>query len=98
MGIYSVNKLIKEIRGIASDYRKAAALPVTAETALHDAIMIPWLVPDQDEDNSIDACYDAAGEKQSVIVKGWVLFDGRPGQRIGRPRLDQNGMRPFWYR
>lgn len=88
MVIYPVDKLIKKTRRIASHYRKTAMLPVTAE-ALHDATTIHGLAPDEDEHNSIDACYDATGEKQSFIVKGRVLFDGGPAQRIGRSRLDQ---------
>ena len=77
MSIYSVDKLIKETRRIASEYRKATGkiLPVTPEIAINDAISILKLTPNNDNNLPFDATMDKEDKTLKVQIKGRAIFN-----------------------
>lgn len=94
MSIYSLEKLIKETRRIARDYRKATGKPlggVSSEIAHFDAC----------NELELDAVpvgtqggYDAVGrgkrDGKKIQIKARVIFDeDKGGQRIGQLKLEQ---------
>lgn len=92
MGIYSVDKLITETRRIAREYREATGktLPVTPEIAIHDAISILGLIPNNDNSKAYDAYYECEDERLKVQIKGRAIFnEKRGGHRIGQIKIEQ---------
>lgn len=79
MGIYSIGKLISETRRIAKEYRFATGktLPVTPEIAIHDAISILGLLPDNENILGYDAIYETGEERLKVQIKGRIIFDDK---------------------
>lgn len=92
MGIYSVDKLISETRRIAKEYRLATGktLPVTPEIAIHDAISILELLPNEENTPGYDAIYEKGEERLKVQIKGRAIFnDKKQGHRLGQLKIEQ---------
>jgi hypothetical protein len=92
MGIYSVDKLITETRRIAREYRLATGkiLPVTPEIAIHDAISILKLIPNEEKNSGYDATYERGDERLKVQIKGRAIFDDKKqGYRIGEVKRER---------
>jgi hypothetical protein len=86
--LVAVGKLINEVKVIAKEYRKLTGRPlgITGEVAEYEAARLLNLKLSDVR----QAGYDAIRTDGTKIqIKGRVLFDtNKPGQRIGRIRLD----------
>lgn len=92
MGIYSVDKLIAQTRRIAKEYRLATGktLPVTPEIAIHDAISILKLLPNNENIPGYDAIYEKDEERLKVQIKGRIIFnDKKQGHQLGQLKTEQ---------
>lgn len=94
MSIYDLDKLMKETRRLAVEYRKTTGqtLPVSADLAIYDAIRLMNLEKPSSEESGVDAIL---GDKK-IQIKGRVIFDtSKMNQRIGQ--LNEKGNWDFIY-
>jgi hypothetical protein len=92
MGIYDVDKLMREARKLAADYRRATGKPlgISNEIALHDVIRLMHLVPAAPGAGGHDAIGTGGREGRYIQIKGRTIFDdSKGGERIGQVKLDQ---------
>lgn len=92
MGIYAVDKLMKEARHLAAEYRKATGKPlgISSEIAEHDAARLLDLELCHDRSAGIDAIGHGKREGKRIIIKGRAIFDeSKSGHRIGQLKLDK---------
>ena len=91
MSLYSVDKLMSEVRRLAVEYRRTTGktLPLTAELAVNDAVRLLELEPVEDPAVGYDAIRVRDGARERVLIKGRAIFaPERSGQRIGQLRRD----------
>lgn len=91
MSLYSVDKLMSEVRRLAVEYRRTTGktLPLTAELAVNDAVRLLELDPVEDPAAGYDATRMRDGARERIVIKGRALFGPeRSGQRIGQLRRD----------
>ena len=92
MGIYAVDKLMKEARNLAAQYRKATGKPlgISSEIAEHDAARLLNLELCHDRSAGVDALGHGEREGKRVIIKGRAIFDeNKSGHRIGQLKLEK---------
>ena len=92
MGIYAVDKLMKEARHLAAGYRKATGKPlgISSEIAEHDAARLLNLELCHDPSAGIDAIGHGEREGKRIIIKGRAIFDEtKSGHRIGQLKLEK---------
>ena len=92
MGIYAVDKLMKEARNLAAEYRKATGKPlgISSEIAEHDAARLLNLELCHDRSAGIDAIGHGEREGKRIIIKGRAIFDeSKSGHRIGQLKLEK---------
>lgn len=86
--IVAVGKLINQVKVIAKEYRELTGRPlgITGEVAEYEAAQLLGL----ELSDVRHAGYDAIrSDGTRIQIKGRVLFEtSKPGQRIGRIRLD----------
>jgi hypothetical protein len=86
--LVAVGKLIKQVKVIAKEYRELTGRPlgITGEVAEYEAAQLLGL----ELTDVRHAGYDATrSDGTRIQIKGRVLFEtSKPGQRIGRIRLD----------
>lgn len=91
MSLYSVDKLMSEVRRLAVEYRRTTGktLPLTAELAINDAVRLLELDPVEDPAAGYDATRMRDGAHERIVIKGRALFaPERSGQRIGQLRRE----------
>ncbi len=92
MGIYAVDKLMKEARTLAAQYRKATGKPlgISSEIAEYDAARLLNLELCADRSGGFDAIGAGKREGRRVQIKGRAIFDERKsGHRIGQLKCDK---------
>jgi hypothetical protein len=93
MAVYDVDKLMREARKLAADYRRATgqALGISSEIATHDVIRLMNLVPAEPGVGGYDAIGTGSREGKYIQIKGRTIFnDKKGGQRIGQIKMDQD--------
>ena len=93
MAVYDVDKLMREARKLAADYRRATgqALGISSEIATHDVIRLMKLVPAEPGVGGYDAIGTGSREGKYIQIKGRTIFnDKKSGQRIGQIKIDQD--------
>lgn len=92
MGIYAVDKLMKEARTLAAEYRKATGKPlgISSEIAEHDAARLLNLELCTERSDGYDAIGLGEREGLRIQIKGRAIFDeSKAGHRIGQLKLDK---------
>lgn len=94
VGLYSVDKLIKEARHLAAEFRRTTGKPlpgVSGEIAEHDAARLLNLEICKEKRGGYDAIGHGNREGKRVQIKGRVIFDEeKSGQRVGQLKLEQD--------
>jgi len=93
VGIYAVDKLMKEARTLAAQYRKATGKPlgISSEIAEYDAARLLNLELCTDRSAGFDAIGAGEREGRRVQIKGRAIFDERKsGHRIGQLKCDKS--------
>lgn len=93
MAVYDVDKLMREARKLAADYRRATgqALGISNEIATHDVIRLMKLVPAEPGAGGYDAIGTGSREGKYIQIKGRTIFnDKKSGQRVGQIKVDQD--------
>lgn len=92
MTVYSVDKLIEQLRHMARDWREAKGEPlpgISSEIATHDAIRLLNLEP-ADQGLGYDAVGRGRWGGKRIQIKGRAIFDeDKAGQRIGQLKAEQ---------
>lgn len=92
MAVYDVEKLMREARKLAADYRRATGKPlgISTEIAVHDVIRLMGLVPAGPNASGYDAIGTGARQGKYIQIKGRTLFEDSKGvQRIGQLKTEQ---------
>jgi hypothetical protein len=92
MAVYDVEKLMREARKLAADYRRATGKPlgISTEIAVHDVIRLMGLVPAQPNAGGYDAIGTGPRQGKYIQIKGRTLFEDSKGvQRIGQLKTEQ---------
>ncbi len=93
MGIYAIDKLMKEARTLAAQYRKATGKPlgISSEIAEHDAARLLNLELCSDRSDGFDALGLGDRDGQRIQIKGRAIFDdNKSGHRIGQLKLEKS--------
>jgi hypothetical protein len=93
MAVYDVDKLMREARKLAADYRRATGKPlgISTEIAVHDVIRLMGLVAAEPGAGGFDAIGTGSREGKYIQIKGRTLFsDSKSGQRIGQLKTEQD--------
>jgi len=92
MAVYDVDKLMREARKLAADYRRATGKPlgISTEIAVHDVIRLMGLIPAGPNAGGYDAIGTGPREGKYIQIKGRTLFEDSKGvQRIGQIKTEQ---------
>ncbi len=92
MSVYAVDKLMKEARTLAAQYRKAMGKPlgISSEIAEHDAARLLNLELCSDRSAGFDAIGTGQRQGRRIQIKGRTIFDeSKSGHRIGQLKLDK---------
>lgn len=93
MTVYSVDKLIEQLRNMARDWRETKGEPlpgISSEIATHDAIRLLGLEPAPGPSLGYDAVGRGRWDGQRIQIKGRAIFDEeKAGQRIGQLKAEQ---------
>jgi len=93
VGIYAVDKLMKEARALAAEYRKATGKPlgISSEIAEHDAARLLNLELCAERGDGYDAIGLGDRKGLRIQIKGRAIFDeSKSVQRIGQLKLDKS--------
>lgn len=93
MAVYDVDKLMREARKLAADYRRATGKPlgISTEIAVHDVIRLMGLIPAEPHAGGYDAIGTGSREGKYIQIKGRTLFgDSKGSQRIGQIKAEQD--------
>ncbi len=92
MSVYNVDKLMREARQLAANYRKATGKPlgISSEIAIHDVVRLMNLELVEASPGGYDAVGLGKRAGKKIQIKGRTVTSGmKSNQRVGQLKMDQ---------